>query len=111
VSAKIIQFRLPKGRSKSRPTEKQIRDTLYNCWMEDPIWYQTEFAYRLRLVRKALKISEQQAAAASGMTVKTYRKWESAERFRNNYPGVSNFAQTFGVSLTWLICGEGQVLH
>jgi transcriptional regulator with XRE-family HTH domain len=89
MTAELIQFgdHLPKALSGSRPSD-------------------------LRLLRKALRISEREAADAFCMTLRTYRKWEKPmSRVRSNHRGLYNFAKTFGVSLGWLIAGEGPVLR
>jgi transcriptional regulator with XRE-family HTH domain len=52
-------------------------------------WY-LEFGERLQFARKALNISEEKAAAAFYVTVKTYRKWERGGR-GNNHHGLENF--------------------
>jgi transcriptional regulator with XRE-family HTH domain len=64
---------------------------------------------RLRLTRKWLGISEQEAADAAGATVKTYRKWESGA----TYPRcglLENFCDELEVSFSWLASGEGEFL-
>jgi transcriptional regulator with XRE-family HTH domain len=53
------------------------------------------------------EISEEQAAAALCVSVKTYQKWETGQKHRDNHQGVLNLAKTFGVSLSWLIAGIG----
>lgn len=110
MSAEIVQFGKQVTVVPNRPTEEAIRSTLYDCWVKDPIWWRTDFAHRLRLLREVLHISEQEAAAALFVSVRTYRRYERAERIRNNHFGVMNLAKVFGVSLDWLIAGEGPVL-
>jgi hypothetical protein len=112
MSAQIIQFgdHLPKALSGHRPSEEEIRGVLYDCWAKDALWYHMAFAHRVRPLRKALRISEQEAADALCVTLKTYRKYETAERVRTNHQGINNFARTFGISLECLIAGEGPVL-
>ena len=51
----------------------------------------TDVAERLKSTRHLLGISEDEAAAAMHVTLKTYRKWERAERHRDNVMGVLAF--------------------
>jgi transcriptional regulator with XRE-family HTH domain len=64
-------------------------------------------AERLKLVRYLLNLSEKEAAAAMFITVKTYRKWETGERHRDNMHGVIRFAKKYGFSYGWLFAGPG----
>jgi hypothetical protein len=115
MSAEIIHLgaRRPKSNqpaAQHRPTEEQIRSTLFKCWREDRIWYRTALAHRLRLLRAALQISEQEAADAFGVTLRTYRKYERAlSSTRTKH--LLEFADTFDVSVGWLIAGETPVLY
>jgi hypothetical protein len=68
---------------------------------------------RLRFVRTQLNISEEKAAYAFGVTVRTYRRYEAAKPgswtrgpifYCTGNAGLSDFADTFDVSLNWL-CG------
>jgi hypothetical protein len=111
-ASNVVQFsgRLLKTRSEPRPTEEEIRGVLYKCWAQDGIWYRIDFAHRLRLLRKALQFSEQEAADALCVTLRTYRRYERAQPTRPNHPGIQDFAERFGVSINWLLAGEGRVL-
>lgn len=62
-------------------------------------------AERLKLARHLLGISEEEAAAAMFITVKTYSKWERGERHRDNVHGVIHFAKKYGFSYSWLFAG------
>jgi transcriptional regulator with XRE-family HTH domain len=66
------------------------------------------FGHRLRVTRIALEISEQEAAKAFGVTLRTYRKYEAGGHQRGN--GASDFAEAYDVSLDWLCHGEGDGL-
>jgi transcriptional regulator with XRE-family HTH domain len=60
---------------------------------------------RMRLARLGLGLSEQEAAAAWQVTLRTYRKWEAGAVQR----GIKNllcFTERFDVSIDWLICGD-----
>ena len=61
---------------------------------------------RLRVTRLALGITEQEAAAAHGVTLRTYRRWEAGARQTNNPRYLLNFAEKYDVSLDWLLIGE-----
>ena len=64
------------------------------------------YGRRLRLVRAALDISEVEAAAAHGVTLRTYRRYEAGAPQRAG-EGFLNFAAKYDVSLNWLISGDG----
>ena len=66
----------------------------------------TDVAERLKSTRHLLGISEDEAAAAMLVTLKTYRKWERAERHRDNVMGVLAFCEKYGVSYGWLFAGS-----
>ena len=74
-------------------------------WNEDAKEYWVSFAERLRLTRRLLDISEQEAANALHVTLRTYRKWERGECHRDNPFGIVRFTKTFSVSIGWLIGG------
>lgn len=61
-------------------------------------------AHRLRVTRIALGITEQAAAAAHGVTLATYRRYEAGYPQRDG--AVLRFADTFHVSIDWLCLGE-----
>jgi DNA-binding XRE family transcriptional regulator len=115
MSAEIVQLsdRRPKSDRRiagRRPTEEEIRHTLYKCWSKDGDWYRIAFAHRLRLVRAALSISENEAADAFGVTLRTYRNYERAGPTRSNH-GIYEFGRTFSLSLDWLLAGKEPVLQ
>jgi transcriptional regulator with XRE-family HTH domain len=60
-----------------------------------------DFSLRLRQVREALGLTEQQAAAGAGVTVRTYRRWEAGQIGRSAVP-VFKFGRKFRVNLDWL---------
>jgi len=65
--------------------------------------------HRLRVVRLALDITEQEAAAAAGLSIRTYRRWESGcpQKRRGGTNNLLSFAEKYDVSLDWLLCGVG----
>jgi transcriptional regulator with XRE-family HTH domain len=65
-----------------------------------------DVAERLKLTRHLLGISEDEAAAAMHVSMRTYRKWERAERHRDNVMGVLAFCEKYGVSYGWLFGGD-----
>jgi transcriptional regulator with XRE-family HTH domain len=62
-------------------------------WSDPKYWKHA--GQRLRIVRLALGISEQEAAEAGGVTVQTYRR---------------GFVRRYDVSLDWLVRGKGEAL-
>jgi transcriptional regulator with XRE-family HTH domain len=60
-----------------------------------------DFGARLRLVREALGLTEQQAADGAGVTVRTYRRWEAGHKGKSSGP-VFKFGEKFRVNLDWL---------
>src|ERR1700742_4732595 len=63
---------------------------------------------RLRLTRKTLGISEQEAADAAGVSVKTYRKYEIGAT--TPQCDFMDFCCELDVSFNWLMYGEGNFL-
>jgi transcriptional regulator with XRE-family HTH domain len=63
--------------------------------------------HRYRVARLALGLTEEEAAAAAGVTVKTWHKWENAGPRRTRRLGPLDFAVKFDVSIGWLFCGQG----
>jgi transcriptional regulator with XRE-family HTH domain len=63
-------------------------------------------ARRMRIARLALGITEQEAAAAWRVTLRTYRKWEAGSPPRSGTWNFCCFAEKFNVSLDWLIAGD-----
>jgi transcriptional regulator with XRE-family HTH domain len=61
----------------------------------------SEVGQRLQIARLRLGISEQEAAAAAKVTVKTWRKYEAGGGGHCTIP-IVNFGVYFGVSLDWL---------
>jgi transcriptional regulator with XRE-family HTH domain len=60
---------------------------------------------RLRVTRSALGITEQKVAEAFGVSLRTYRRYESGRRQRSAAPAV-NFARRYDVSLDWIFDGD-----
>jgi len=67
--------------------------------------YWLDYAHRLRVTRIVLGISEGEAAAAHGVTLGTYRKWEDGRPPRSCKPYLA-FSEKYDVNLDWLIAGE-----
>jgi DNA-binding XRE family transcriptional regulator len=63
---------------------------------------------RLRVTRIVLGITEQEAAAGFGVTLKTYRNYEAGRPQRSGRSGRA-FARKHNISLDWLYGGEGGV--
>src|SRR5262245_47644177 len=64
-----------------------------------------DYAYRLRVTRIVLGMTEKEAAAAHGVTLKTYLKWEDGRPPRSGKPYLA-FVEKYDVNLDWLIVGE-----
>jgi transcriptional regulator with XRE-family HTH domain len=60
---------------------------------------------RLPITRLVLGITEREAAAAAGVSLRTYRKWEAGHD-RPTDTGILAFAFAYDVSLHWLVDGE-----
>jgi hypothetical protein len=55
-----------------------------------------------------LGLTEEEAATAAGVTVKTWRKWEKSGPARVGHLGPLDFAARFDVSIDWLFYGDGE---
>jgi len=75
--------------------------------MTDDSWIET--GHRLRVTRLALGITEREAAAASGVTVRTYRRWEAGGYPRGT--GLRDFAARYDVSMDWLLFGGAATIR
>lgn len=53
-----------------------------------------------------LNISEQEAADAHGVKLRTYRRYELGGRQTNDPRGVMAFCKAYGVSADWLVLGR-----
>jgi transcriptional regulator with XRE-family HTH domain len=63
--------------------------------MTDKEWYRA-LGERLQVARRNLGISDEDAAAAFNVTIRTYRKWEAGGRPRSDrYEGAANFVRTY----------------
>jgi transcriptional regulator with XRE-family HTH domain len=68
-------------------------------------WYR-QFGRRLVVTRLALGITEQEAADAFRITLRTYRRWENGGCHRDNHEGILCFIDKYDVSLDWLLGGK-----
>jgi transcriptional regulator with XRE-family HTH domain len=64
------------------------------------------FARRLRRNRIALGLSEEEAAAAAGRTIETWRHYENTGRGHITEP-LLRFCEKYNVSLDWLFDDDG----
>lgn len=71
--------------------------------------FDRELAGRLRITRKTLGLSERDAAAAAGVTIKTYRKWEAGGHAQSSVT-LTRLCHELEVSVTWMVSGEGRFL-
>jgi transcriptional regulator with XRE-family HTH domain len=73
--------------------------------------YWRETGLRLRITRLTLCLSEAEAAAGYGVTLRTYRKWEAGRRQTNSPVPFCKFGEAFDVSLDWIVFGKGYGLR
>ena len=74
---------------------------------ERPYYFHQAFGRRLQYARRRLGITEAEAAAVYGITLRTYRRLEAGGPCRDHHKGFVNFAHTYGLSFDWLfgVCG------
>jgi transcriptional regulator with XRE-family HTH domain len=90
---KVAKSRRPRGPyRKPSPERQKRRDDYYRA-----------FGERLKYARAQLGITEEETAAVFDVTVRTYRGYEAGKRPFICYKGFEDFADTFGVSLRWLV--------
>ena len=58
--------------------------------------------HRIRVTRVMLGLTEEQAAAGFGVTLRTYRRYEAGRSAENR---IVDFARHYDVSFDWLIDG------
>jgi transcriptional regulator with XRE-family HTH domain len=68
-------------------------------------WYR-EFGHRLRVTRIALGLTEEEAAAAAGRTVETWRRYEAIGLGNITGP-ILLFTKAHNIGLDWLFRGKG----
>ena len=91
-------------RSKSKTIEERAAVKARRVEKRD-IFY-SKVGERLRLCRELLGLSEQEAASAFYVTLRTYRRWENGGvQSGTNYRGLLNFCDTFNVLPEWLLGG------
>jgi transcriptional regulator with XRE-family HTH domain len=109
MTAQIISLRkVEEPHVRCRPYKKPSPER-----QKDLDGFTTQLGERLRFARTQLNISEEEAAHAFGVTVRTYRRYEAAKPgswtrgpifYYASPGGLIDFADIFGVSLNWL-CG------
>jgi transcriptional regulator with XRE-family HTH domain len=57
---------------------------------------------RLIITRLVLGLSEASAAAAHGVTLRTYRKWEAGGHHHGGHQKLLAFCKKYHVSLDWI---------
>jgi transcriptional regulator with XRE-family HTH domain len=57
---------------------------------------------RLKLARHLLNITEQEAADAMLVTLRTYRRWERGDLHRDHLYGVFHYCEVHDVDYAWL---------
>jgi ribosome-binding protein aMBF1 (putative translation factor) len=112
MSAEVIQLNehRPKPRTR-KPRQKRSPQRREQARQEErrPLtaheWRQA-FSGRLKYVRAQLGITEKVAATAFGIMLKTYHKYEAGQH-DGNVAAMDRFCEIYGVSITWLIVGDG----
>jgi DNA-binding XRE family transcriptional regulator len=101
MSAKIIPLRPKIRRRKPRRPR--------GPWQRRRYEFYRAYARRLRFVRHRLGITEQSAADAFGVTVRTYQSYEAGKPPRDGSLGYLDFAHAFGLDFAWLLGWKGAV--
>jgi transcriptional regulator with XRE-family HTH domain len=68
------------------------------------------FGHRLRVTRIMLGLSEEEAAAAAGRMVDTWRKYEATGKGYCTGPLIL-FSEQYDINLDWLICGDAATIR
>jgi transcriptional regulator with XRE-family HTH domain len=63
--------------------------------------------HRFRVARIALGMTEEETADACGISLRTYRRYESGGKQRSINP-ISRFTEKYDVYIDWLLLGEGE---
>jgi hypothetical protein len=113
MTAEIIEFRRPRSpmtarrrsrRSKNKPMEERAAVKARRAERRNTFY--SKVGERLRVCRELFGISEQEAASAFYVTLRTYRRWEKGGvQSGTNYRGLVNFCDTFNVLPEWLLGG------
>jgi hypothetical protein len=104
MTAQIIPLRkVTKPRAPRGPYRKPLPEQQKRC----TDFYRL-FGERLRHARAQLRLTEEEAAAAFYITLKTYRRHEAGLPSRSNVKGLRNFWNTYDVNPTWLLGGDGE---
>jgi hypothetical protein len=65
--------------------------------------------HRLRVARIVLNVDEREAAEACGVSLRTFRRFETGRLTRSG--PIIRFTRKYGVSGLWLFDGEGGWIH
>lgn len=63
-------------------------------------------ARRLAAIRGAHKLTQEDAADIAGVTVRTWRKWESSGRGPISMAPLTKFGMALDISLDWIFDGQ-----
>jgi transcriptional regulator with XRE-family HTH domain len=88
-------LKLIKGGAANRTSPATTREFSYRL-----------YGHRLHITRLTLGITEQEAADAHGISLRTYRKWEAGGPQRGGTYAMVRFVKKYDVSLSWLLDGE-----
>jgi DNA-binding transcriptional regulator YiaG len=91
-------------RSKRKTIEEKAAAKTRRAEMKNMFY--SEVGARLRVCRELLGISQQEAAAAFYVSLRTYRRWEKGGvQSGTTCRGLMNFCDTFNVLPEWLLGG------
>jgi hypothetical protein len=99
MSAEIIRLRKPIKKSRRRCCRRERS-------AKSLAFFQA-YGARLRAARLTLEISEAEAAAASLITLRTYRRREAGLPFHGWHEGLHSLVVGYDLSYDWLYMGKG----
>jgi transcriptional regulator with XRE-family HTH domain len=67
-----------------------------------------EIGGRLRAARRARGLTQMQVVAATGIEQATISKYEQGEIDEPSAPKIAVLARALGVSMEWIVTGEGE---
>jgi hypothetical protein len=105
-AAKRAAASRPRNSKNGTPEERAAKTALRK--EKSRAWYR-DFGHRLRVTRLALCITEVEAAAASLITLRTYRTREAGLPYRGWDEGLVSFVHKYDLSWNWMLGGSGEM--
>jgi transcriptional regulator with XRE-family HTH domain len=68
-----------------------------------------DLGHRIKITRMELGLSEAEAAAAHGVTLRNYQKWEAGGRHKGGHYKLLAFCQRYDVNIAWFYGGASRV--